>query len=118
MFKTIVENTASADTVSVIIESLIFPFEKSIYYSRRPEKAGESGLEQSLMRNIVKVTIHLSVPELTTLTKTYLRHIGTDLAQSLLNDLEEKHIDRVNIHKQESHFDWSAYSPLYDLIAT
>ena len=116
--KTIEENTASADTVSVIIESLVFPFEKSIYYSRRPEKAGESGLEQSLMRSIVKVTIDLSVPELTKLTKTYLRHIGTDLAQNLLNDLEEKHSDRKNIQKRGSSSNWSANSSLYDLIAT
>ena len=116
-FKTIVENTASADTVSVIIESLIFPFEKSIYYSGRPEKAGESEPEQSLMRSIVKVTIDLSVPELTQLTKTYLRHIGTDLAQSLLNTLEEKHSDRKNIHKRAVSLNWSAYSSLYDLIA-
>ena len=111
------ENTASADTVSVIIESLIFPFEKSIYYSGRPEKAGESELEQSLMRSIVKVTIDLSVPELTQLTKTYLRHIGTDLAQSLLNTLVEKHSDRKNIHKRAISLNWSAYSSLYDLIA-
>ena len=116
IFEIIAKKTASLKALMKIVESLIFPFEQSIYFPEPPNNAGESEQEQSLMRSIVKATADFNSPELTKLTKVYLKYVKTPLAQELLKELDNQSINRVRKRSLTTH--WSNSYSLYNLISS
>ena len=116
IFEIIAKKTASLKGLMKIVESLIFPFEQSIYFPEPPNEAGESEQEQSLMRSIVKATADFNSPELTKLTKVYLKYVKTSLAQELLKELDDQSINRVR--KRSLTTNWSSSYSLYNLISS
>ena len=88
-FASFVKHATSEDQVMQVVESLIFPFQRSVYYTHSPSYPGKSESEQSLMKAVVDSVKRFHSAELTKLTMSYLKHVDTDLAIELRKDLQD-----------------------------
>ena len=118
-FASFVKHATSEDQVMKVVESLIFPFQKSVYYTNSPSNPGKSDSEQSLMKAIVDSVINrFHSVELTKLTISYLKHVDTDLAIELREDLQ----DGLNVtitrakRRVETTTDWNSDEDNYNVI--
>ena len=87
-FVHIVNDSAHIEPVIKIVESLLFPFKQSIYFSDNPEDAGKSSIEKKLMKVLVNVAIKFQNVDLDNAIKTYLNFVDTSEAQELLHILQ------------------------------
>lgn len=77
ILKSIVENAENVEIISTVVESLVFPFEQSIYFTKRPADAGLSEQEKLLMRSIAKAADEFNSLELKLLSIYHSRFTQT-----------------------------------------
>ena len=118
-FASFIKHATSEDQVMQVVESLIFPFQKSVYYTHLPSNPGKSDSEQSLMKAIVDSVINrFHSVELTKLTISYLEHVDTDLAIELRKDLQDGLNGTTTRAKRgvETTTDWNSDEDNYNVI--
>ena len=113
-FISLVKNSVFVETVIEVVESLIFPYRQSIYFSHHPDNAGESLTEKELMSILVESAIKFDNMDLNKLMTIYLNFIDTQYAKELLNKLQTSIIRS----KRTSSTDWNDDYSKYNLIAS
>ena len=113
-FISLVKSSAFVETVIEVVESLIFPFKQSIYFSYHPDNAGERLTEKELMNVLVESAIKFDNMDLNKLMTIYLNFIDTQYAKELLNKLQIS----ITRSKRASSTDWNDSYSKYNLIAS
>ena len=118
IFASFVKHATSEDQVKQVVESLIFPFKISVYYTHSPSNPGKSESEQSLMKAVVNSVKRFHSAELTKLTISYLKHVDTDLAIELHKDLQDSLNVTTTRAKRgvETTTDWNSDEDNYNVI--
>ena len=110
----LVNVSAHIEPVIEIVESLLFPFKQSIYFTDHPEDAGKSSTEKELMKVLVNAAIKFQNVDLNKVIKIYLNFVDTPEAQELLIKLQAV----VGRSKRASTTDWNSGYSKYNLIAS
>ena len=113
-FTSLVKNSTIAETVIEVVESLIFAFKQSIYFSDHPDNAGESLTEKELMNVLVESVIKFDSVDLNKLMTIYLDFIETQYPKELLNKLQAS----IRRSKSVSTTNWNDSYSKYNLIAS
>ena len=113
-FTSLVKYSSIVETVIEVVESLIFPFKQSIYFSDHPDNAGERSTEKELMSVLVESAIKFKNVDLNKLMANYLNFIDTQYAKELLNKLQTS----IRRSKRESTTNWNDGYYKYNLIAS
>ena len=110
----LVNVSSHIEPVIEIVESLLFPFKQSIYFTDHPEDAGKSSTEKELMKVLVNAAIKFQNADLNKVIKIYFNSVDTPEAQELLSKLQAV----VRRSKRASTTNWNSVDSKYNLIAS
>ena len=110
----LVNVSSHIEPVIEIVESLLFPFKQSIYFTDHPEDAGKSSTEKELMKVLVNAAIKFQNADLNKVIKIYFNSVDTSEAQELLSKLQAV----VRRSKRASTTNWNSGYSKYNLIAS
>ena len=110
----LVNVSAHIELVAQVVESLLFPFKQSIYFTDHPEDAGKSSTEKELMKVLVNAAIKFQNADLDKVIKIYLNFVDTPEAKDLLSILQTA----LGRSKRAYSTKWNDTYSMFNLIAS
>ena len=113
-FIQLVKDSSSVVPIVEVIESLLFPFKQSVYFSEDPKDAGNSSTEKDLMEVMVNEAIKFHNDDLNKRLTIYLNFVDTPEAQQLLSKLQTA----VTRLKRAYTTNWNDGNSIFNLVAS
>ena len=114
-FIQLVKDSSSVEPIIEVIETLLFPFKQSVYFSEHPKNAGKSSTEKDLMKVLVDGAIKFHNVDLNKRLTIYLNFVDTPEAQHLLSKLQ-KAVTRSK--RVSTTTNWNDGNSIFDLVAS